>query len=324
MPKHLLLLLFVLCCFSANAQSRRYLTADGSITADIKKADSYITTEKLSDTAYRMKQYDMTDSIMTILTFKDEACTILNGPCTYYVFIPALTQAELKKIKNPDSFSLINLHFIDEKGQFKNGKKWGDWTKYLKTGIITKIVHYENDEMNGPEKVYNLSNGKLLAEGNLKNGQKDGEWHRFDAHGEISSKEGDRQGRLLSSQTVAIAFVGAKPTKDFNSYLEKELSGLHENGTLDNMELFVGGNIDKQGKFKDKTIKRLGGTKPISDKTKAAIIGVIENAPLWRPATSNKNAVEDIEFLKIYINNDDVTIVLIDQGASEYYYRLTH
>ena len=60
-------------------------------------------------------------------------------------------------------------------GNYKNGKKEGEWKYYRENGKLEGIVNFKNGKQEGEWKWYH-ENGELKEIGNFKNGKPEGEW----------------------------------------------------------------------------------------------------------------------------------------------------
>lgn len=76
----------------------------------------------------------------------------------------------------------VPKRFLQETGNYSNGKKSGTWTRYYPNGVIREKANYENGEQNGAVMQY-YPTGKLHYEGTMLDGKGNGLWKSYDSSG---------------------------------------------------------------------------------------------------------------------------------------------
>jgi antitoxin component YwqK of YwqJK toxin-antitoxin module len=167
------LIIGILSLLNSYAQvSKIYVTSEGKYSVDPKNAVSYNLIEKIDDSAYRVRNYNMKDTIIYQGIYKDELLTIPNGRFIYYTkkTIPSNLEGVLHTDTN---------NFISEVGYFSNGIKTGMWTEFEKQGIKRCTYIYKGDKLNGLYQRYETHHNYVMEEGNYIDGLKDGEWNLY-------------------------------------------------------------------------------------------------------------------------------------------------
>lgn len=168
------LIIGLLSGFSSSAQvSKIYVDSKGIFTADSRHARSYDLIEKLSDTAYQVRTYNMKDTILMEGTYKDELLKIPNGRFIYY-----------SKKTIPEKFDGVIIadtnNFISMVGYFLNGLKVGMWVEYQSRGIKNCTYFYKKDMANGIYQRFDKShNSYVVEEGNYIDDKREGEWNLY-------------------------------------------------------------------------------------------------------------------------------------------------
>lgn len=75
------------------------------------------------------------------------------------------------------------------KGEYRYGKRWGQWMSFFKNGKLWSEGYYENGIRVGKSIVYQ-ENGNKYMEGNYTNGRMTGKWKVYDENGKLV-KESD-------------------------------------------------------------------------------------------------------------------------------------
>lgn len=169
-----LFLINLLLTVVASAQvSKIYINSKGKFITEPKGAVSYALIDKLSDTAYQVRTYDMKDTILTEGTYKDELLNIPNGKFSYYLdkkLDPALEGVSTAETGN----------FVWRVGYFANGVKTGMWVDFWKRGLKKYSFVYKVDKLNGRYRRYDYKNNNYITEeGNYVDNDKEGEWNTF-------------------------------------------------------------------------------------------------------------------------------------------------
>ena len=168
------LIIGILFLLNSYAQvSKIYVTSGGMYSADPKYAVSYNLIEKIDDSAYRVSNYNMNDTIIYQGIYKDELLTIPNGRFVYYS--KTTPRYFIKMI-----FTTKTNNFICKVGYFSNGVKTGMWTEFEQKGLKKCTYIYKRDKLNGLyqefEKRYN---NYVIEEGYYVDDKKEGVWNIF-------------------------------------------------------------------------------------------------------------------------------------------------
>ena len=73
---------------------------------------------------------------------------------------------------------------IKMKGEYKYGKRWGQWLSFFDTGKLWSEGLYKDGIRTGPSVVY-FENGKKHYEGNYTNGIMTGKWKLYSEDGKL-------------------------------------------------------------------------------------------------------------------------------------------
>lgn len=284
--KYLCLLFFVVRCSLSFAQIQKtYVAKDGSYMNDPKKAVAYLLVQKLGDSAFMAKKYDMRDTILFVGTYKDNMLTIPNGRFTIYNKKRLAKDKNAAKVDSTVSDEL-NIKFdtnnyVKMAGYYLNGKRTGEWVEYMAKGKKTAEYTYENDKLNGLCRTYNLFTG-TWNEYEMVNDLLQGKYRVYTADSLLVSETEYDHNNIVIQTTH---FREAKENDDFEKYLEKKLRKYFE--ALVKHPPTVKYTIDKTGKIINPQIVR--GINPEVD---AALIAAILSAPAYTPASYDDAPVE--------------------------------
>ncbi|WP_295791472.1 hypothetical protein [Mucilaginibacter sp.] len=174
MKYYFLLLIATMFFASALGQiSKIYVARDGKFTVYPKHAISYDLIQKISDTEFVARTYDMKDTILMEGTYKDESLSIPNGKFSYYL------NKKVDTVLNGIShFETAN--FVFRVGYYLNGIKTGMWIENWKRGVKRYSFVFKGDKLNGRYRKYDYYyNNYVVEEGNYVDDKKDGEWNMF-------------------------------------------------------------------------------------------------------------------------------------------------
>jgi uncharacterized protein len=76
---------------------------------------------------------------------------------------------------------------LRSEGDYKSGKKQGNWVTYYPSGKIASQGMYENDQPSGMW-VYQYENGTISSAGSYTAGKKEGQWKAYDVNGALRSE----------------------------------------------------------------------------------------------------------------------------------------
>ena len=82
----------------------------------------------------------------------------------------------------------------EQKGEFKDGKRIGEWFVYHMNGQVYRKKNYKAGKLDGYWEECNDS-GQLIAKENYKAGKKDGLWERYDRYGWLEEKGNYKAGK---------------------------------------------------------------------------------------------------------------------------------
>jgi len=190
MIKKLLFILFSVTVISSNlyAQDKYvvFMDRNGERVTDRMQAVSYSFIQKLQDSAWFVKEFDMRDTILSSGYYKDGKLTIPTGKFIYYEKKQPLT-----------GFAGINvdtMNHIKISGYFLNGKKNGVWREY-ENGRLQYLKTYINDKLDGLYQNFSMAGDGVVFEGYYVNGHKEGDWCTLGSDGfadrvEVYNKKG--------------------------------------------------------------------------------------------------------------------------------------
>jgi len=74
---------------------------------------------------------------------------------------------------------------IDLVAHFQDNKLHGSWAKY-RFGRPVQTAEYQNGELHGPQREFQIRDGKIAKEVHYKNGKLDGQFKHFNEKGEVT------------------------------------------------------------------------------------------------------------------------------------------
>ncbi|HEY4195784.1 MAG TPA: hypothetical protein VGM63_09635, partial [Mucilaginibacter sp.] len=164
----LVALLFTIKGFSQ--VSKVYITSEGKFSDSPPKAVSYILVEKVSDTAYLVKNFDMHDTMLMQGYYKDAQLKIPHGRFYYY-------NKPKMNVKARGTLLYVDTNnYVKSTGFFVNGSKTGKWLEYVRRGLKDCEYTYENDKLNGLFQEFNVSTGDISQEGDFFDDKQEGDW----------------------------------------------------------------------------------------------------------------------------------------------------
>jgi antitoxin component YwqK of YwqJK toxin-antitoxin module len=259
----LLLFSFKLC----NAQiERAFITKTGNYTNDPKAAISYLLIQKLNDTAYAVKQYDMRDTIICAGYYKDEQLSIPNGKFFYY--------AKVRPNKYPTIIDTNN--FVQTSGYFVNGKREGVWVEYDPPHIRSSEYTYENGKLNGAFKKYYNDYSGQWAEGQMIDNKEEGEYKVYNADSLLIEEINYVHNK--SVKTI-LHFHPAVASEDQFKFLENKLKKYRDVFNASKAVPFVKFIVTSDGHVRDPQIVK--GIKPEID---SVLIAAMLQMPTYIPA----------------------------------------
>lgn len=286
--KYVLLYLLTFISLSASAQTDTvYLNSKGVAVNNSKKAKSYAVRQKLEDSAYFIRQYDMSDSILIKGTYKDAQMTVPHGRFTYYFYSILKTNIDLRFV---DSRS-HNPNYVQTTGYYLDGIKNGVWIKYSKKGEKLTLTTYSNGKKNGLYQDYDWK-GILVGEGNYDNDVKDGNWCTVDIDSTVIEYGVFKNDKKIKSDTI---FMMPQFKNSFYEYLLKKAKPYYAQKRIDSLDaIFV---VDTEGKISDPKI-----CQEVVSNVEEELKGILTTAPKIRPAYYNHLVRAQMIYLKLRFN----------------------
>ena len=278
-----IILLFTIKGFSQ--VSKAYVTSTGTFSDNPQKAVSYILIEKVSDSAYLVKNFDMRDTLLMQGYYKDPQLTTPNGKFYYYY-----------KLKLTDNMKKYHVHldtnnYVKSTGFFVNGLKTGKWLEYARRGIKDYICTYEDGKLNGLFQKFNIATGSVSGEGSYLNDKKEGDWNSYQISFERPIyTEVFRNDKLIKTITH---LTDAQPMVDLQSYINKSLK--YYKDTLSKMELQVTMSINEEGK-----IDAVKFNYPLTDNMNKVVTGAFLNYPKFHPALYDGKTIRQIRVFSFF------------------------
>ena len=271
------LILIILFNSTFGQLSRAFVTKDGRYVNDPKDAVSYIIIQKLSDSAFAVKEYDMQDTIMVSGFYKNELLTTPNGKFAYYFKARFPTKKEMEANHRQE----INLGGIDTNnylrvtGYFLNGKREGAWITFSSRGVVGQRLTYENDKLNGPFTTYSGGELGYRSEGTMINDVLEGKYYIYNADSLLLAESDYVHGKEVK-QTMHM--VEATESEKFHSYMQRTLTKYKAQLAAKAPEVrYV---VTKTGTLRD--IQIVKGVAPDVD---TAVLAALTKAPLFTPGT---------------------------------------
>jgi len=271
-----------------------------------------------SDSTWKMHQYSLTDTLLLIGSFKDVQLTVPHGKFTFFKESPPHTQREYNNKSNQiENVVTPRKYWLDMTGDYVNGQKEGEWTKYDSKGGLETTTTWKNDKKNGLYRTYGYDSQKIRFEGNYVNGTREGVWITFTASGGILAEETYKNDQItrkvdhLNKLDLAEKVNDSKPPSDFRRNLSGELKKIHFGNVDGHITLIF--KITKEGHL---VCKNFYGMERFADKTILTIINAITNSPLWKPASKNGEAVEQDFPIYIEVPSLEIKMGLSSNGKN--------
>lgn len=286
------------CVFKDVGQINKiYINSKGNFSNDPKKSVSYVLIEKLGDSAYMVRQFNMHDTILNKGTYKDASMTIPNGRFYYYA-------KEHVDDRIKDDLHIDTNTYLKSTGFFVNGIKTGTWIEYDKRNIKSCMYTYQNGKINGLFKFYHRKfNNYVTEEGYYVNDKREGEWRTYGYD-------------TINTPVVTTIYKNDKVIKtfqhiylaDFSESLENYLTRrLHSQiNIFKDHEIDAEITIDVNGRVKEPRI-----TKPISPEIDDEVLNALLKAPKFTPEKHDGIPLEKKYFLRLtYANFPDGDFVI--------------
>jgi len=253
--------------------SKIFFGPRGPIT-DSAKARLYLIVNRVSDTVWNVKQYDMDNVLNYSGTYKDKELTVQNGHFIYYALgsIAMLKPGTKVMEIGPGVFQ-----YVQATGDYINGMKNGEWVEYRSNGNRMTVNTYKNDFQNGLYEKYDDESGKVLFRGNYVNDKREGDWYMLDGHGNISVTFKYKDGKVTKRIDAPPNYGLAKPTRGFIVYISNNLNRISRPEMNANLSVIC--SIEADGKLSKPSIYGPGLTDKLNDK----LNDIISGAPAWTP-----------------------------------------
>lgn len=151
-----------------------YLDSERTSVNGPKKAASYVLIEKLTDSAYSVRKYNLHDTIILKGTYKDSLMNVPNGKFTHY------TKKNLPEVLNGVARGFDTNNYISKVGYFLNGEKTGIWVEFAKRNIKRCSYAYKNNKLNGIYTRYDIYHKDyIMEEGNYQDDKREGNWNFY-------------------------------------------------------------------------------------------------------------------------------------------------
>ena len=90
---------------------------------------------------------------------------------------------------------------IKFKGDFRQGKRHGQWMAFYATGLPWSELHFDKGLRQGPNLTY-FENGKIRYKGNYKKDEQDSIWMYYDSLGNLAEKVFFKHDRIIKKLPV--------------------------------------------------------------------------------------------------------------------------
>jgi len=259
----LALLLFLIKTSSAQTL-KYYVSHDGHLVPEKQGAAGYIYVQQLSDSAYKVSQYDMGDTLLSYSYYKDAKLTIPVGKFGVY---------QRAVYYNPVTHKDTAGTYLQQTGYFENGKRTGTWVVFTANNRKESETYYENGQENGQHIIYNYVDGSITIE-TMKNDMPVGSRYMYSEDSVLIVESKYEKGHIedLKEHTQYPDFQHA-----FYTYLEKNLLSYKE--VLMKSSLLLHFTVTEGGKIADPMI-----IKGVNAEVDSAMIAVLKNAPPIAPA----------------------------------------
>ncbi|MDB5090069.1 MAG: Gram-negative bacterial tonB protein [Mucilaginibacter sp.] len=130
--------------------------------------------EKLADSAYSVREYNLRDTVIFKGTYKDSLMNVPNGRFTYY------TKKILPEVLNGVAKGFDTNNYISKVGYFLNGEKTGLWIELGKRNFKRCSYFYKNNMLNGTYTRYdNYHKDYIIEEGTYIDDKREGDWNFY-------------------------------------------------------------------------------------------------------------------------------------------------
>lgn len=306
--------------FAGNAQSHKTFFNKKRQKCDSAKAVFYIISNKVSDTAWVVSQYEMDNTLDLMSTYKDETLGVPHGAFAIY----EKDSAKGIHVTGGDLYSIIDTtNHITTTGSYFNGTRSGTWINYFKNGDIEFINTYQNDALNGPYEGYNYDTNTPFIKGNYLNDKREGPWYMLDTHGNVIETDTYQNGDIIKKDTTPSPYVGSVPPDGFKKYVDQSLGNLIP---IDTKEITIAFTVSVEGKLVNPQI--IAGT--LGKKNDDKLLTLLISSPLWTPAYDKalKKNMEDIGEISIRNDKGELIIKCFDQTdikeIKSKYYQINH
>lgn len=120
---------------------------------------------------------------------------------SYYSKTLTYTETYLKGQKNGLSTKYYTNGQVAELLDWKADMKHGDWFQFYEDSTLRLSSHYNNNELDGHYKIYNVY-GKLVLDGQYVNNEPDGAWYYYDDDGQLKYELLYENGKVLNNEVL--------------------------------------------------------------------------------------------------------------------------
>jgi antitoxin component YwqK of YwqJK toxin-antitoxin module len=317
MKKILFTALLLAISYITNAQDYKLFIDDyGKPTNSFTSATSYIVVKQLADSLWLMQQYDMENTILQSETFKDRDLKIPHGKYISYRKLNFYNNKQMKEWLKSDTANCIMTE-----GNFKDGRKDGQWTDYFIGGGKQEEVYYRNGVIDGPYRSFNNDHSTVALSGNYVDGKREGDWDIMNLTGQVIERDKYRKGKLYSRKIMISNYNSPQPPIGFATYINRAFRKAVTQQTMKQMlihfDVTTGGKV-----VNPHTSIPRDDDSPLVQ----TLFSIIKDSPLWKPANSGDDAkpIQDFAIITVEIKNGEVTTKILDNAnARMLFYNLT-
>jgi len=268
MKKHLFFVILILTAFDSFGQGRKvYLNSKGNFMTDAKHATSYVLINKLSDTNYFARKFNLRDTMFLKGFYRDSLLTVAHGRFTYYY--KETIDEKFKGVFHTDTNS-----FVAAVGFFSNGLKTGTWTEFEKRGVKRCTYNCKNGKQDGLYQRFDeYHNEYIKEEGAFINGFKDGEWRLY-GYDTVGTPVITRTFNKGKKTAEVVHITAARIAPDLGNYFVKKMKKLDTLSKEIEAEVVIG----THGEIKSLTL-----VTSLPEQTRTIVLDVLNNMPAFIP-----------------------------------------
>jgi TonB family protein len=293
----------LILCLSASAQKTELYYDYNWRPCKPAEARFFCTLEKTDSGWFRNDYFIGSMSLQMRALYKDSACKIQNGYCTYFHANKVLA-ASGRILHNKAEGVYVHYHsngMMADSAFYHNGIPSGIYLSWHRNGYLSDSISHVNDSMD--VHVSWFADGVLASAGYQLNGKPHGKWQFFHHNGKLSSLEVFDKGKPLSKEYFNEDGSPATDTSNANretviknggadgwkKYLEKNLywpRGL-QFATGNMAVVVVEFTINELGKVENEEV-----VVPFHPEFDKIALRTIHNSPEWIPAVAHNRKVK--------------------------------